>query len=386
MFGSTILEVAIGLAFLYMILSLIVTSLTELISQIFALRSANLRRGIQTILADVNDTGLTKQFYEHPLIKSLAWQGFSLNRSRPSYIPSHSFVMVLFDLIRNGPNSPQFKTLTDLEALVRDLKDNPLLSEDVRKQLNVLFDTAADIYEARLLVENWFNDTMSRISGWYKRRIQLVTLLISLVVTFAANADSIFLFNRLNADASTRQVIVASAERAVQSGLPQVPTGDAERTPDVEGTVNFIAGLQTEFSDLFQIIGWASPAFPDCDNVSLGQNSNTESLTVVGEGGQITTEQLDSRVFPCNPTLQITRIIGWLLTAIAISLGAPFWFDMLNKLVNLRTSTQPKATTGTAEKKDSDEGGGGTVTLSVQAVPAPTPPAQPPTQPPGGVG
>ncbi len=383
MFGSTILEVAIGLAFLYMILSLIVTSLTELISQIFALRSSNLRRGIQTILADVNDTGLTKQFYDHPLIKSLAWQGFSLNRRMPSYIPSHSFVMVLFDLIRNGPNSPQFKTLTDMEALVRDLKDNPLLSDDVRKQLNVLFDTATDIYEARLLVENWFNDTMSRISGWYKRRIQIVTLLISLVVALVANADSIFLFNRLNADANTRQVLVASAERALQEGLPQVPTGDPERTPDVEGTVNFIAGLQSEFSDLFQVIGWASPAFPDCTKVELVQNSSAEQLV---EGEQ--TQLLDPRAFPCNPTLQITRIIGWLLTAIAISLGAPFWFDMLNKLVNLRTSTQPKAPSGTAEKKDSD-GGGGNVTLSVQAVPAPTPTpptGTPPTQPPGTVG
>jgi hypothetical protein len=75
MFGSAILDTAIGLIFVYLIVSLIVSAANELLAALFKLRAKNLLLGIQELLQDPSTEGLVTSFYKHPLIAGLAANG-----------------------------------------------------------------------------------------------------------------------------------------------------------------------------------------------------------------------------------------------------------------------------------------------------------------------
>src|SRR6185295_10670903 len=110
MFGSTILDVAVGMIFVYLLIALIVSSLSELIAAALKWRAKNLAAGIHKLLGSTPEqlaTGelksLKDKMYEHPLIKCL-YKG----THGPSYIPSHTFALVLLDLISEAdPEHPR---------------------------------------------------------------------------------------------------------------------------------------------------------------------------------------------------------------------------------------------------------------------------------------
>ena len=76
MFGSEIPEIAVGVGFLYLLLSLVCSAITEGIARAFAMRSGTLRSGIRNLLCDPHGKGLAKDFYNHPLIKGLYRRGW----------------------------------------------------------------------------------------------------------------------------------------------------------------------------------------------------------------------------------------------------------------------------------------------------------------------
>jgi len=113
MFGSAILDTAIGLIFVYLVISLIVSAANELLAAVFRLRAQNLFLGIRELLQDPSATGLVSRFYEHPLIEALAAQD-----KKPSYIPSRTFALTLLDIV--SPVAPAGnRTLDDLKAGLR---------------------------------------------------------------------------------------------------------------------------------------------------------------------------------------------------------------------------------------------------------------------------
>ena len=136
MFGSGILEVAIGLVFVYFLLSLICSALTEFFSRGFAMRSKNLKEGIKNLLNDPDgvftkaDEVLAERFYEHPLIKRLAKQGWFdrlCNReSKPSYISSRDFAIALLDIIAPADSNAEPKAFTDVRSSVTKLSDSEI--------------------------------------------------------------------------------------------------------------------------------------------------------------------------------------------------------------------------------------------------------------------
>jgi hypothetical protein len=299
-FGSEILEVAIGLVFFYLLLSLICTMLTELISRALALRSTNLEEGVKNLLNDPGGTALAKELYNHPLVASLAKRGdsrrwlFFRYKSKPSYIPARNFALALFDLIAPS-NSMERKTIKEVRAKVVQL---PTANEDVRRQLLTLIGAEYTFDEALKSVETWFNDAMDRVSGWYKRKAELITLALGLFISILLNADTLMLANVLAINPTLRASVVAAAERRVERPIPA--ESDTPLTQASE--------LQAELKQLNLPIGW------------LRQSENQEEPQEV----------------PDNPTTWFYKIVGLLFTSIAVSLGAPFWFDLLERFVNLR--------------------------------------------------
>ena len=322
MFG-TVLEIAIAMVFIYIILSLMVTTLRELLAQLTGARAWVLVRGIGALL---NESGrlpgeLTNAFYAHPLIKALSGRG-----SNPSYIPSETFTMVLIDLVVNGRDSVEYKRIQNFNKLLEAVGDsaltNRLINDDLRKQLQILMDTAGNLVDVRLLIENWFNNTMDRVSGWYKRRTQLVVIVCSLVIVLVANADSIMLVNTLSTNAEVRSLLVAGAEAYVQDNpAPPTTAPDTDPAPVTddrfEQQLNYLLELGNQAGS-YDIIGWCINLQTEPELVNPCQD-DPRRLPHRGDLGAI-----------------ISKIAGLLMTALLISLGAPFWFDILQKIINLR--------------------------------------------------
>src|SRR5206468_11397190 len=114
MFGSAILDTAIGLIFVFLVLSLVVSAANELLAALFKWRANNLFLGIRQLLQDPSVTGLVTRFYEHPLIDGLSSKG-----KKPSYIPSRTFALALLDIV-SPTTAGSNRTLEDLEAGLRN--------------------------------------------------------------------------------------------------------------------------------------------------------------------------------------------------------------------------------------------------------------------------
>jgi hypothetical protein len=338
MFGSQVLEVAIGLVLLYLLLSLISSSIREGIEARLKSRATDLEDGIREILNDPDGAGLARMLYEHPLVYGLFKGTYDPAKSRrnlPSYIPSRNFAVALLDIVARGPlagaggaghQAPgpaetAALSIDSLRAAIGQLPNPP-----VRRALLAAIDTAqGDLGRAQANVEAWFDSAMERVSGWYKRRTQAIIFAVGLALTVAVNADTLTVVESLVQDDSLRKAIVAEAETIAHNKEPQ--------TADVKA-------LRAELTDLGFPVGWARilPAWSDtCD------------LWCVA--GAV------ARQAPYH-------VPGWLITAFAISLGAPFWFDVLKRIMVIRSTVKPKEKTPEEISRDQ----------SAPAAPAPPTP------------
>lgn len=217
-----------------------------------------------------------KKVYEHPLIKNL-----SKNKKFPSYIAPETLSGVLLEVIAKENNGKSYVTHTadEARALVEKIdKDHPL-----RDILLALIDDGNEATTAlKERLAGWFDEGMSRVAGWYKRQAKLMIFIIAGVVTLATNASSIHMAEEFWQNDALRTQIAAQAQVAVQTG----------ELTGLES--NYLKGLEK---------------FP------IGWNS-------------VPRDSLD----------WLKSLLGWIITTAAISLGAPFWFDFLGKVANLRGS------------------------------------------------
>ncbi len=101
MFGSEVLDVAIGLVFIYPVLSLVCSAACELIESFLKGRAAYLKRGMTDMLNDPAGSGIVREIYNHPLVSSLFHGEYSLSQTGnlPSYIPPANFALALMDIV-----------------------------------------------------------------------------------------------------------------------------------------------------------------------------------------------------------------------------------------------------------------------------------------------
>jgi len=276
-------DVAIGLALVYLLLSMICSLLQEAISARLQMRSATLEDGIKNLLSSqqltLGGVDLSAAVYAHPLVKALAAAG-----QKPSYIPSRTFARALLDLVHQAAGTDGSPA-----ALLQALSALP--DGDVKTALVALtHDTYDGVAEARRNIEHWFDDAMDRVGGWYKRKAQKIMLVIGLALAVGLNVDTTQIARALWRDPVLRQAVVT---RAAAAAAPR----DTSKLD--------IVALHGELQSLDLPLGWPAP---------WGQDGHPVGVDVG------------------------FAIVGWILTAAAVALGAPFWFDALNKLLNLRSA------------------------------------------------
>ena len=332
MFDFKLLEVAIGLIFVYLLLSLLATAINEFVMRFFYSRGKNLKYAIQRMLEDQNPppgetndknekkNSLTEDLYNHPLIKKLyrpsrvkskLMKGMKL----PSFISSTLFTKTLLAVLSDS-NSTDI-TLDKIKTKIEEIFKNS--KSETRQLLEYFISEAGDNVEKfQNNIETWFNNTMDRAGGWYKHRLQQALVIIGLFISAFVNADSIKIIETLSHDPQARADMVSLAE-----GFLRDKEGEEGIFPD---------SIKTMPDSLLQK-----------EILNLIQEDISQAGSVLGLGWQFPREIDSFGGKVCYIACEIPyRFIGWLLTAFAISLGAPFWFDTLKRVMSIRQSgTKP---------------------------------------------
>jgi hypothetical protein len=313
MFGSTVLEVCIGLALVYLLLALVCSSINEFIGRLLSWRSRMLEAGIKTMLQslkDANNQDVGSKIFDNPLIKGLigtkmAWTGSNL---KPTYIPARTFALALLDIIAPSPTMGS-RTFASVRAAVAALPPT-----EMRTSLLGMLDAAeGDLQTARANIERWFDASMDEVSAWYRRTANTWLFGVAVVVCFVMNADSITISTALWRDPTLRAAVVAEAQKTAEHPPAAKPKNPATTTAgaSAESPVTNYKAVEDELQDLKIPLGWSKTAWDESEPFS--------------------------------------KLLGLLFTSVAVSLGAPFWFDLLNKLVNFRASGNKPERTPAAE-------------------------------------
>jgi hypothetical protein len=355
MFGSEVLDVAIGLIFVYLLLSLVCSSVSELIEAWLKKRATDLERGLREMLKDPNGTGLVKQLYNHPLVSNLfvgTYDPTAIKNgiykgkaSLPTYIPAKNFALALMDIVMPATNENSsgasgaiapldpkvpFPSLNPLEALRRQI--GSIGNEEVERALLALVDAAGnDVSKARENIEHWFNSSMDRVSGWYKRRSHRIIFFLGLAVAITVNADTITIGNTLSYDQAMRESLVTAAQEYAKSSPSPTPTAG--------GTTSTTTTTTTPASTSTQRASAARPCERDVNSPECRIERNLAQIKKLGL--PVGWDRSDPRTIPDSPGGWLLKVIGWIITAFAVSLGAPFWFDMLNKIMVIRSTVKP---------------------------------------------
>jgi hypothetical protein len=332
---------------------------------------------------------LADEFYGHPLIRSLIPKSHELPRWRrmlsrksakglgmtkkahPSYVPARAFALSIMDIILKGQQGP-----TDFKNLLAGI--NALPESDVKRSLLALMqNTDGELSTAQERIEGWFNDAMDRVAGWYKRQTQVITVIVAVVIVIFANADTIQIANKLFVTPALRDSVIAAARERAAGPRPITIEYTQPDNPKPSPPVNGAAPNTSDSGDitstqrqlLGQLSGWTEE-FRAFNRMTIKTPRGQPASACIAEHS--TTEECAAAIksaedigagFPGVRFLSAAtgswlmwlipqHLVGWILSAIAVSLGAPFWFDTLNRFMNIRSSGKsPAEKPKGAEKK-----------------------------------
>lgn len=400
MFNSPLLDIAIGLVFIFLLYSLLVTSINEIVASFFSLRAKMLKTGIvDGMLSDTskdnrwvslakgiggflialmhwekkpskNNQKIGDKFFDHPLIKNY---GSSRLFPLPSYIPTANFSTVLLDVLKQDFDSKvneiahyklKSTSATDAFDVVKQNLQNAsdtiklkelleyyghhyldnnappplsIIDKDTWQILQMhLRNSIYDLKQFEGKIESWYDDSMNRVSGWYKRQTQLILFILGLIVAVIFNVDTIEIAGKLSTDKDARAKLVQLATDAVDKykddpRVKKIITNNGAEVLDNSG-----ANLAIN-NAVFKEYQTKSDSIK---NMLKGDINKTNEIIATGwgdYGGNKTNLGKTGYVFS-KTFSSASKIAGFLILAFAVSLGSPFWFDLLNKLVKIRGS------------------------------------------------
>lgn len=278
MFNSTVLEVAIGIIFCFCAVSLIVSAVNEGVSSFLNLRGKYLLQSIQTLLNEPAGSGLVLDLYNHARFNP-SGNGTASNvkqlKTLPSYADPRQFAAALAEIVQT-----KMAASGDLSAAIQGIPDAQL-----RQLLTGMYKrVGADLHAFEAEVAYWFDNSMQRLAGHYKRTIQWWTVLCGFLLAMTFNIDALHLFK------------VLWAHPALMSNVSAAQLVDAHSALDHLNVTSLP-------------IGWEQAPLSYTDGV----------LT---------------RAYSLNQFAQMGA--GWVITASSTLFGSPFWFDLLQKVTNLR--------------------------------------------------
>ena len=505
MFNNVALDVFIGLVFVFLLYSLLATIVHEMIATRLGFRAKVLEKAILRMLEDgkttsnygfidrlngflhllglknmLKDKTVALWFYAHPLIKYLAEDNYY---SKPAYLDPSNFSKVIIDLLKgftqpesqaiqaihnsitagtiyklplsslsaeNDKSNPAYKGLIMQNMLHPDpaitASQTVPINENTAVFLRSLWrDAGADISVFRSKLEEWFNDTMDRATGWYKRYTRIVLFILGLIIAIAFNVDTIAIHRILSTNKPARDQMVQMAisnkdnldpnkilanqqSDSLLKATYQMVANDANAANDILGLgrpwkdscamckavfdkKTETCAFQPKIRNLEAKIGMIASFLVTIDSSDKAQKTkdslllanipneykvklekdtslvatralaNSNLKTLHGDSLAIFKDSLkkmnvlcarcpvirQSNWFQYSPNQGggVETILGWLLTALAVTLGAPFWFDLLSKLVSIRGANNKSTPNDDTTKTQTVGSPAGPITVNV---------------------
>jgi hypothetical protein len=327
----TFVEVAIGLVLVYFLVSTLCSGLIELVAHKWGTRGRFLRLGLLSLLPD---RWIYLRVVNHPMLASL-YRTVPGRIKHPSYIPGETFAQALFDVV--------VEKAAQIRNVAPHADDRPLTAREVLDAARVcrasgftvggsllpLVEQAGDSLDvARRNVAAWYEAAMDRVSGWYKRRARWWLFWVGAGIAVVFNVDTIEISRALIHNPTLRTALAEEGARVAKSepASGQSIAVVTEKLQTIERQ-----GLPIGFS---------------CVATDWTADLDTRSLrTMLG--------QCWSETKARSGTAWLLKAIGWLITALAVSLGGPFWFELLNRLVDIRGAGKkpPSVTTAAAVQR-----------------------------------
>lgn len=380
MINSGVLDIVTGLVFIYLLYSLLATIIQEIIASNFGFRGKMLERAIFRMLEDENKfnsrfksffylfrksgNGGRKntpsgEFYNHPLIKFL---GEDNSCNKPAYLNKHCFSKVMVDLLRGDEIRPGDDPKVMIQKALDEKKTNwgnARISDETLSFLRSIWvDAQGDITKFRASLENWFDETMDRASGWYKKHTQFVLFFVGLSIAIVFNVDTLKIVDKLEKDPKLREQLILQVE-AFEKAHPNLDQELLRQKAEYEEFMEKYSGTSLATNDSLQ-----DKQKEDSIQLSKYEALQSRRDTLFKRAERVISNDINNvhqtlglewENYNCKSNLFVCllqSLLGWVITALAISLGAPFWFDLLNKLMKLRGSVA----TPTSDDKEKKQG------------------------------
>ena len=338
---SPILDVVIGICGVYVAFSLMASWCNERVAAAFNLRSVGLVNGIYQLL-NGNTEAFTK-FVNDPMFQAMQHAASNsippppppppktppgsippppkvvtpapadpkmVAANAPSYMSSQQFSAIFMNLVAPQSASDAIVKPGTADEAVAQAKafitgvQSAANNLGVGPQVNALLVKSGGDYDKFVAgIESWYDDHMDRVSGWYKRQSHKILFTIGLALAIILNVDSVRLYQGLTCNSALRG---AAATAATANATP----GSAVNVDIVKGMLQAVP------------VGWARWPW-------VGRPDEA-----IGCAGANTAEPWPNDWY----FYLFFKLLGLLLTAVAISLGAPFWFDALSCITNVRAA------------------------------------------------
>jgi hypothetical protein len=340
----SIITTALGLILVYLILSLIVSAAQEVIASWMSLRAKHLKQALEKMLTNEKEEGkvlqldksLLERFENHTHFNNLSEvkPGKAGKHQYPSYMSASTFATIFLHALDG-------KDIKSIEESVQKMENGRLK----KYLLDLLEDANKDLASFRTKIEEWYDGVVSRVTGWYKRYTHNIIIAIGFLVALFLNADTISIYQKMS------DVAAGSEQEAAIYGL-------AESIIDghyalLQNQMDTISMTRDSLSQQPDSIKNAEPLMEENLALIVQVDSLVQSVSGVNSPlglGWTKAELTTIKTF--NLTTWLSKLLGIILTTLAISLGAPFWFDMLKKVINIRNAGPVHEQSQPTVKKD----------------------------------
>ncbi|MCS6823458.1 MAG: hypothetical protein NZ529_04120 [Cytophagaceae bacterium] len=326
MFNSQILDVAIGMAVIYLFQSILISGLNELIVMIFSLRRKILKFFIRNAFkADDQSEILFTELERSPFISYCRHK-----KKFPPEISPNTFTDAIIEtLSRDMPAG------RDIYEYVKE-KIFALPPSQFKRILNAKINECSSLSELRTEIEEWFSTYMTRLTDWYKKRVQIAIYVLSFITTIALNVDSFSAMNELWRNEKLRESVIAFSAEIIKKEYEAEykPVNDADST---ELAFDRIIQDYQKLSILDFPITWEREY-----KIKNGIHTDMSKLTLM------------QKLKWSAQQMNLEKCLGFLITTMAVSIGAPMWYDVLKKLMKIREGMKKNNNDATQARKEDE--------------------------------
>ena len=354
-----ILEIIIGLVFIFLLLSLLATTIQEIVAALLSMRGQVLLQAIAKLLEIENleeATGKTRKQllaeFKERVRNSQVYDKYSSYflwfKRLPSYLSAEQVADVIKEILEDEEGQAETPDTTSRSldggaatsskpSILGGIRQSRLrsslttiLEEDLESSENGDFgeglsiqtrglsdavdEFQIEVAKAKDDFKRYYEETMDRATGWYKRNVQRNLLIIGLILGMVFDADTFKIYTNLTKFPDDRQQLIELAVGFSESDVSRYTPEATDSTAQLE-----------DVSELKALV----------DSLLINEINEVPAPLGLGRSEGFPAKVPEGAI-PWQ--WRITKFFGWIVTALAVSMGAPFWFDILQRLIHIRNA------------------------------------------------